>query len=235
MGLETLAPLSVPVVDIGALMKCKTDAEIEATLQDPAGPFHDTITALRSAAVDWGFFYITNHGVTPEQFATFQRSMRAFFKLSKEIKNTIRRSADNSRGYFDGELTKNKLDWKEVFDFAGRQEDTPPDESVYRRMGVDQNQWLDEEILPDFRANMRAYSDHLEFIGRRLLMLFAVTLGEKFDFFEQFYKSSTGNNALENNGATETHNSSLLRLNYYPVAPDPESTMGVYHHTDPGA
>ncbi|TYZ64620.1 hypothetical protein PybrP1_008256 [[Pythium] brassicae (nom. inval.)] len=205
--------------------------EIESELPLAVEPVKKTVSALRSAAVDWGFFYITNHGVSPEQFAAFQRAMRAFFALSKDVKNRIRRTGDNSRGYFDGELTKNKLDWKEVFDFAGRHEDGPPDDKVYLRMGRDQNQWLPEDVLPGFRATMRAYSDHMEHISRRLLMLFAVTLGERFDFFDQFYRR-----AADEGGEKEgLLNSSLLRLNYYPVAPDPEQTMGVYQHTDPGA
>ncbi|TYZ64618.1 hypothetical protein PybrP1_008254 [[Pythium] brassicae (nom. inval.)] len=185
-----------------------------------------TVSALRSAAVDWGFFYITNHGVSPEQLAAFQRAMRAFFALSKDVKGHVRRNATNSRGYFDDELTKNQTDWKEGFDFAGRHEDGPPSaSSASTRLGDDQNQWLPEDALPGFRATMTAYFDSMEHISRRLLMLFAVALGERFDFFDQFYRSA----------ADEDVNSSFLRLNYYPVAPDPEQTMGVYQHTDAGA
>lgn len=36
-------------------------------------------------------------------------------------------------------------------------------------------------------------------------------------------------------GPAVHRNSSVFRLNHYPVAPEPETTMGVYHHTDAGA
>jgi|UniRef100_K3WAM5 isopenicillin N synthase-like dioxygenase len=228
--------LSVPIVDIGALMAAKTDADVDATLRDPTGPFQATVEALRSAAVDWGFFYITNHGISPQQMEEFQTAMRAFFALPQEIKNRIRRTPDNSRGYFDGELTKNKVDWKQVFDFAGPQEDGPPDETVYKRMSNDQNRWLDEDVVPGFRETMTKYANQMQHISRRILMLFAVTLGERFDFFDQFYRNPL--KEYDPSKATkeeELQSSSLLRLNYYPVSSDPASTMGVYEHTDPGA
>ncbi|GAB9475604.1 2og-fe alamin adenosyltransferase [Globisporangium polare] len=224
---------SVPVIDIGALMACEGDAQVIATLHDPEDPFHDTIAALRAAASEWGFFYIANHGVTPEQLKTFQRSMRAFFALPKEIKARVRRNAENARGYFDDELTKNKTDWKEGFDFAGRQEDGPPNDAVYQRIGKDENQWLDDDALVGFKQSMTEYFDRMEHISRRLLMLFAVALGEKVNFFDQFFHSNGGD--VSKGAVAKDNNSSFLRLNHYPVAPNPESTMGVYHHTDAGA
>ncbi|KAI9991392.1 hypothetical protein PInf_019073 [Phytophthora infestans] len=67
---------------------------------------------------------------------------------------------------------------------------------------------------------MVEYYNKMEYISRRLLKVFAVALGEEPAFFDQFLYGE---------------NSSFLRLNHYPVAPDPEKTMGVYHHTDAGA
>lgn len=145
--------------------------------------------------------------------------MRSFFNLPKEIKNTIRRSATNSRGYFDDELTKNKTDWKECLDFAGVNEDGPASDK-HERLGDDQNLWLEDKHLPQFRQEMVVYFNQMEYISRRLLKVFAVALGEEPAFFDQFFHGD---------------NSSFLRLNHYPVAPDPEKTMGVYHHTDAGA
>ncbi|CEG49085.1 2og-fe oxygenase superfamily protein [Plasmopara halstedii] len=60
----------------------------------------------------------------------------------------------------------------------------------------------------------------MEYISRRLLKVFAVALGEEAAFFDQFFQGD---------------NSNFLRLNHYPVASHPETTMGVYHHTDAGA
>ncbi|RLN89606.1 hypothetical protein BBJ28_00015542 [Nothophytophthora sp. Chile5] len=210
----------VPVVDIGTLMACSTDADVELTLRDAeGGGLRETITAVRAAATEWGFFYISNHGLSQQEVAEFQTSMRSFFRLPAEIKRTIRRSATNSRGYFDDELTKNKTDWKEGLDFAGAHEDGPV-QGKGERLSDDENQWLDEGILPAFHSEMATYFDKMEHVSRRLLKIFAVALGEETAFFDQFFHGD---------------NSSFLRLNHYPVAPEPEKTMGVYHHTDAGA
>ncbi|EEY58233.1 2OG-Fe(II) oxygenase superfamily protein [Phytophthora infestans T30-4] len=210
----------VPVVDIKALMAFRSDAEVDAALRDVKDTaLRKIIEHVRAAASEWGFFYIANHGLPEKDVDKFQAAMRSFFNLPKEIKNTIRRSATNSRGYFDDELTKNKTDWKECLDFAGVNEDGPASDK-HERLGDDQNLWLEDKHLPQFRQEMVVYFNQMEYISRRLLKVFAVALGEEPAFFDQFFHGD---------------NSSFLRLNHYPVAPDPEKTMGVYHHTDAGA
>ncbi|KAG7381647.1 Envelope glycoprotein [Phytophthora boehmeriae] len=210
----------VPVVDIGALTALKTDVEVDTALlntEDEA--LRRIVEEVRAAATEWGFFYIANHGLPEEEIEYLKDTTRSFFRLPKDVKNTIRRKPTNPRGYFDSELTKNKTDWKEVFDFSGPDKDNPtPDDN--EDIGDGGNQWLDEDILPGFHSEMLEYFNKMEYISRRLLKVFAVALGEKPAFFDQFY---------------EGDNSSLIRLNHYPVAPEPEKTMGVYHHTDIGA
>ncbi|KAE9097716.1 hypothetical protein PF010_g15841 [Phytophthora fragariae] len=210
----------VPVVDIGDLMTFSTDAEVDAALQDTNDrALREIIGNVRAAASEWGFFYIMSHGLPDQEVQKFQDAMKSFFRLPVETKRTIRRHATNNRGYVEGELTKNKTDWKECFDFAGAGEDGPVTDKL-ERLGEDQNQWLDESTLPGFRGEMRAYYDEMEHIARRLLKVFAVALGETPAFFDQFFRSNA---------------SSTMRLNHYRVAPEPEKTMGVYHHTDSGA
>ncbi|KAG2890568.1 hypothetical protein PC115_g19463 [Phytophthora cactorum] len=97
--------------------------------------------------------------------------------------------------------------------------DSPPTDKI-ERLDEDQNQWLDEVTLPGFRNEMQLYYKKMERIARRLLKVFAVALGEKPAVFDKFY---------------DGNHSSILRLNHYPMAPEPEKTMGVYHHTDFGA
>eukprot|EP00644_Phytophthora_capsici_P016131 jgi/Phyca11/17533/fgenesh1_pg.PHYCAscaffold_28_\ len=209
----------VPVVDIRNLMEL-SDAEVDEALREAKdGELHRIIGDVRAAANKWGFFYVANHGLPDREVGQFQAAMRSFFRLPKEIKRTIRRSSANNRGYVEGELTKNKTDWKECFDFAGAGEDGPPTDNVERFEG-DRNQWPPEDKLPGFHSEMRSYYDKMEFIARRLLKVFAVALGEEPAFFDQFFRTNT---------------SSTLRLNHYPVAPEPEKAMGVYHHTDSGA
>ncbi|GMF27369.1 unnamed protein product [Phytophthora fragariaefolia] len=210
----------VPVIDIEALMVLPTDAEVDVAMQNlKNSALREIVANVRASSSEWGFFYIDNHGTSDQEVEKFQAVMHSFFRLPPGIKRTIRRHATNNRGYVEDELTKNKTDWKECFDFAGAGEDGPLTDTL-ERLGEDQNQWLDESTLPGFRGEMRSYYDKMEHIARRLLKVFAVALGKKPTFFDQFFSSNA---------------SSTMRLNHYPVAPEPEKTMGVYHHTDSGA
>ncbi|KAH7473907.1 hypothetical protein KRP22_005018 [Phytophthora ramorum] len=210
----------VPVVDIGVLMTLPTNAEVDAALRDNKDPaLHKTIEDVHAAATEWGFFYIANHGLPEQDVDHLQTVLRSFFRLPKEVKRTVRRTPTNSRGYVEHELTKNKTDCKECFDFGNANEDGPPN-AKHQRLGDDENQWVDDETLPGFRSEMETYFSKMEFISRRLLKVFAVALGENPAFFDQFFHED---------------NSNHMRLNHYPATENPEGTMGVYHHTDAGA
>lgn len=50
--------------------------------------------------------------------ALWQHAMRTFFALPLQVKLGAKRSADNPRGYYNDEYTKQKLDQKEGFDFG---------------------------------------------------------------------------------------------------------------------
>ncbi|TYZ64619.1 hypothetical protein PybrP1_008255 [[Pythium] brassicae (nom. inval.)] len=62
----------------------------------------------------------------------------------------------------------------------------------------------------------------VERIAHRLMMLVAVTLGEKSDFFDQFFYRTT-------RAGRKDKNTNSMRLNYYPKAPNPEETMAPLH------
>lgn len=118
--------LSVPIIDISGLF---------------ANNANEVDRQISKACEEWGFFYAVNHGV---DLKLIQRTIDLgleFFHLPKDFKNTVARSEVsilnstvnetpilqnsnlnilqwNLQGYSDSELTKQKLDWKEVFDFT---------------------------------------------------------------------------------------------------------------------
>ncbi|ETL80762.1 hypothetical protein L917_18763 [Phytophthora nicotianae] len=208
----------VPMVDVAALIAFPNDVEVDAALRAKDGDARKIVEEIGAAANEWGFFYIANHGLSEQEMAKFQKAMRSFFDLPKDVKRTVQRTLTNSRGYVEHELTKNKTDCKECFDFAGANEDGPANDK-HLRLGDDKNQWISEEALPGFHNEMTTYFNKMEYIARRLLKVFAVALGEEPTFFDQFFHDE---------------NSSHMRLNHYPATEDPEKTMGVYHHTDAG-
>ena len=91
---------NIPVIDI-------------AKLDDSA-----TLAKLDNACREWGFFQVVEHGIDSGVTAALLDEMRAFFALPTTTKRSISRTADNQWGFFDRELTKNTLDWKEIYDYG---------------------------------------------------------------------------------------------------------------------
>jgi isopenicillin N synthase-like dioxygenase len=195
---------SVPVISIEAL-------------EDPK-----TLEALDRACREWGFFQVVDHGVSDEVIANLKRRMHEFFVMPKTTKRSISRTAGNPWGYFDQELTKNTLDWKEVYDYGPAEftaDDTDP---------VIVPQW--PRFVPGFKPAVLDYYRNCEALGFRILGAIAVNLGMPAAALEHAFRP---------------RHTSFVRLNYYPVCPTPASPeadtapedgfLGVNHHTDAGA
>ena len=76
----------------------------------------DEMQQLARACEDHGFFLLADHGADQLVAEVFQTS-QGFFAQPKSEKHKIFRDEINPLGYFDRELTKQKRDLKEVFDF----------------------------------------------------------------------------------------------------------------------
>jgi isopenicillin N synthase-like dioxygenase len=197
-GVITMKQQEIPVIDIAQISAPRTLDELDA------------------ACREWGFFQIVNHGIDEQVLDRMLAHAGEFFELPIEQKRAISRTEENSWGFYDRELTKNTLDWKQIFDYG-------PEEGETRRP-----QW--PAALPRFRTGVLEYYAACEGLAFRLLIAMATNLGVK------------PNRLLE--GFLPQH-SSFLRLNYYPPCPRPErpagiSTpsaghLGLNHHTDAGA
>jgi isopenicillin N synthase-like dioxygenase len=170
------------------------------------------LRAIDAACREWGFFQVTGHRIPVATIAALFDAARAFFAQQREVKRQILRTADNPWGFFDQELTKNRRDWKEIFDFG------PADGAQLVP------QWPQE--LPRFEPAVRAYYAQCERLAHRLLAAIAVNLGMPGDHLARGF------------GASHT---SFLRLNFYPKCPpglrqaDGDQPLGVNPHTDSGA
>lgn len=203
---------SVPIINLQPLLS-PPDPESDSD-QANAEARNECIDAIGKACKQWGFFYIQNHGISTKSIQTFKTNMAEFFHLKNSALDKIRRTGNNSRGYFDDELTKNKLDWKKCFDF-GAQDGRLDNE------GMDgKNQWPLQTEHETFEAVMRDYFNQMEGLSKTLLQAICVSLGHP-------------SNVLQN--VFDGNHTSYLRMNYYPICDDPESHMAVHHHTDAGA
>lgn len=189
---------SVPVIDIADLDRASTRRAID------------------DACCEWGFFQISNHGMDEALTNALKEQMRLFFALPLARKHAIQRTAENSWGFYDRELTRHTPDWKQVYDYG------PPDG------GHLIPQWPAE--LPRFRAVIQAYYDACDAIALGLLHVLADNLGMPQDSLDTLFRPD---------------HTSFLRLNYYPKCPTPVRPkdvsvasggyLGINHHTDAGA
>jgi isopenicillin N synthase-like dioxygenase len=193
---------NVPVIDITQLDK------------------PETLAALDEACREWGFFQVVGHGIDDGVTRTLQRQMRSFFAQPIAAKRAISRTATNPWGFFDRELTKNTLDWKQVYDFGPAFTNDQADEV--------KPQW--PSALPSFEPAVLDFYNACEVLAFHLLGAISVNLGMSADHL---------------GGGFQTVHTSFLRMNYYPICPAPAQPqsacapgtghLGVNHHTDAGA
>ncbi len=213
----TGAVTSVPVIDIAALASRPLDRSNAAVFQ------------VAEAATHLGFFQIVNHGIDTALIDQVWGQTRRFFAQERPAKLAISRTKDNSRGYYDRELTKNARDLKEVFDFAQVPFGELAHDDPRNFAPVDgSNQWPTD--LTGFRETMMQYLAALEVVALRLLRAFALGLDQPADALHPHF---------------DRHHTSFIRLNHYPLdelltadeaaSVTPLGDMALHHHTDAGA
>jgi isopenicillin N synthase-like dioxygenase len=193
----------LPVIDVSGLP------------DDPAA-----LAAIDRACRDWGCFLIRGFDAVSELdgplLAAFESAMHDFFALEPAQKRAIERTADNTWGWYDRELTKNTRDWKEILD-------------VGPASGSNRPQWPAE--LPAFRPLVERYYRACESLAYPLLRALSACLGMPARHLDAFF---------------DGHTSFLRLNHYPPCAapagPDDPSgagdgtpAFGINHHTDSGA
>jgi isopenicillin N synthase-like dioxygenase len=208
----------VPIIDFSRLLIGEDDPQAAAT--------------IHKACCDSGFFYLSHFGIDQDDIVAVEEAMQWFFALPARARQTVARTEESSRGYYNNELTKNIRDMKEVFDFGFKKNLNMPDDHAVNRTQDGWNQWPDVEGSDRFKKILTDYFDRCSGVAYTLLGVLTRNLGAPAETWKKdFYPN----------------HSSFLRLNYYPVE-DPLATgrgddqkavdtgnMGVHHHTDAGA
>ncbi|XP_073308078.1 azadirone synthase LFS-like [Primulina huaijiensis] len=173
--------------------------------------------SIREACMEYGFFYLINHGVEESLLQKVLEGNKMFFSLCLEEKMKL--AYKNYRGYTP--LYAEKLDpsassrgdSKESF-YIGPLEDTPSHGNL--------NQWPSDEVLPGWRSIMEDYYEQVMNAGKRLLKLFAMALNLDKNFFYDV-------------GAFNPPNG-FLRLLRYPgeLGSSDEEIYGASAHSDYG-
>ncbi|KAL3515241.1 hypothetical protein ACH5RR_022143 [Cinchona calisaya] len=199
----------IPLIDLSVLNTPDSDADDLASLVSQVG----------DASQKWGFFQVINHGVPLEYREKIELASRKFFALPKEEKLMVGRDEMNPLGYYDTEHTKNVRDWKEVFDFAGKNPtfipaSHEPDDQEVRELN---NQW--PQNPPELREVCEEYAKEVQKLAFKLLELIALSLGLPKNRFNGFFEDHT----------------TFIRVNHYPPCPSPNLALGVGRHKDGGA
>jgi isopenicillin N synthase-like dioxygenase len=203
-GSRSADPFQVlPVVDVSALYGADAERSLE------------TVAALRRAASEVGFLYVTGHAVAPELLSGLERTAQAFFALptATKLEYYIGRSP-NHRGYVPpGEevFYGQTRDTKEAFDLS---RELPEADYGAASRFLGPNVWPRE--LPELRSAVTRYYESVFELGHKLLGAFAQALGLPASYFDRFL----------------TRPPSQLRLIHYEPAEPGEGTMGIGAHTD---
>mmetsp|Transcript_1324 Transcript_1324/g.3247 ORF Transcript_1324/g.3247 Transcript_1324/m.3247 type:complete len:336 (+) Transcript_1324:941-1948(+) len=184
----------------------------------------EVVHAVRDACERWGFFQVVNHSVSSGTIDAFDDAVQRFFKLPKSKKSLVKRHANNTRGWFDDELTKQTPDFKECFDVGA--------EGEFAIDGT--NQWPNEP--EDFTAKVKTYFTEVEDLALHLASLLASGLDLPANTFDPELRPNT----------------SFLRINFYPTCkdkrivaedwhsdraepnPEEDGVLSVNRHTDAG-
>uniref|UniRef100_A0A5B6ZL38 Putative 1-aminocyclopropane-1-carboxylate oxidase-like n=1 Tax=Davidia involucrata TaxID=16924 RepID=A0A5B6ZL38_DAVIN len=174
-----------------------------------------TANSIRQACVEYGFFYLINHGVEEELLERVFDESKNLFSLSLEEKVKLARK--EHRGYTPlyaenlDPSSSSKGDSKESF-YIG------PLESITTHSNL--NQWPPEEVLPCWRSTMETYYEKVLTAGKRLISVIALALNLDEDFFE---KVGAFNPPMP-----------FLRLLHYPGDLSDEEIYGASAHSDYG-
>ncbi|XP_039795323.1 2-oxoglutarate-Fe(II) type oxidoreductase hxnY-like isoform X2 [Panicum virgatum] len=174
--------------------------------------------SIRQACVEYGFFYVINHGVDRGLLERVFAESRSFFQQPMEAKMALRKNSSH-RGYtapysekFD-DHPGSRGESKETF-YIGPAGDVDSHNDV--------NQWPPEECFPSWKRIMMSYHTNALAAGKRILSLIALSLDLDAEFFQT-------------NGTFEIP-IAVLRLLHYPgdMSASDDGNIGAAAHSDFG-
>lgn len=177
--------------------------------------------AIHAAAIDHGFFYISNHGIAPALMQQAFDVSKAFFDLPEGEKAAVAVNTQQ-RGWMAQGMSRlqgaKTHDLKEVFFWGTELAADDPDVLAGKPLCA-VNQWPAQ--FPRLHADLTPYYDAVRRAAQRVMAAVAVSLGQPAEFFEAAYAKPLARGQLV----------------YYPASTEKdeaEQRFGVAPHTDFG-
>ena len=195
----------IPVIDIGAMPGDNMDAKLEAA------------KAAREAAINVGFLYIKNHGISEDVIEAARLATERFYQLPEDVKLQYDvMKSKRHKGYVPvGGLSADPMimDMQEGYEVGLELPEDDPDHLKGNAL-LGPNVWPKE--MPEFQRDVYRYFEEATELGKRMYRLFALALDMPEDFFEPMV----------------TKPCAQLRMLYYPDTDPNEAKVGIGAHTD---
>ncbi|KAJ2262983.1 hypothetical protein GGI01_001119 [Coemansia sp. RSA 376] len=155
---------SIPVLDLAKAISNKDDFLAE----------------LQHALIHIGFFYVKGHGITSEFLDSLTKQTIGYFDLPLDEKlKTDKIYSPTFLGYSiqGNEITKDKKDNREQFDFANELPATWTEGHHIHERLTGPNLWPEEGVLPGFRQSILSFHSQAQDLAEKLTRLVAEALG----------------------------------------------------------